>query len=54
MATSAVLFAAMAAAVQIASRELPNAPIVFFRHFLMLVFLLPWAARQGRQGLRTA
>jgi drug/metabolite transporter (DMT)-like permease len=53
MATSAVLFAAMAAAVRFASQQLPNAPIVFFRHFLMLVFLLPWAARQGRAGLRT-
>jgi drug/metabolite transporter (DMT)-like permease len=53
MAASAILFAAMAAAVRLASRQLPNAPIVFFRHFLMLVFLLPWAARQGRHGLRT-
>ncbi len=53
MVTSAVLFAAMAAAVRLASEQLPNAPIVFFRHFLMLVFLLPWAARQGRKALRT-
>ena len=53
MATSAVLFATMAACVRLASRELPNAPIVFFRHFLMLVFLLPWAARQGWRALRT-
>jgi drug/metabolite transporter (DMT)-like permease len=53
MATSAVLFATMAACVRIASHQLPNAPIVFFRHFLMLVFLLPWAARQGRHALRT-
>ncbi len=53
MATSAVLFAAMAAAVRISSRELPNAPIVFFRHFLMLLLLVPWALRQGRAGLRT-
>jgi drug/metabolite transporter (DMT)-like permease len=51
--TSAVLFAAMAAAVRLASEQLPNAPIVFFRHFLMLVFLLPWAARQGRKALHT-
>ena len=53
MAASAVLFASMAAAVGVASRELPNAPIVFFRHFIMLVFLLPWLARQGRRALAT-
>jgi drug/metabolite transporter (DMT)-like permease len=53
MATSAVLFATMAACVRFASQQLPNAPIVFFRHFLMLVFLLPWAARQGWRALRT-
>jgi drug/metabolite transporter (DMT)-like permease len=53
MVASAVLFAAMAAGVRLASRELPNAPIVFFRHFIMLVFLLPWLARQGRHALHT-
>ena len=36
MVASALLFASMAAAVRVASRELPNAPIVFFRHFIML------------------
>jgi len=53
MVASAVLFASMATAVRIASRELPNAPIVFFRHFLMLLFLLPWLAREGHGALRT-
>jgi drug/metabolite transporter (DMT)-like permease len=53
MVASALLFASMAATVRVASRELPNAPIVFFRHFIMLVFLLPWLWREGRQGLRT-
>jgi len=53
MMSSAVLFAAMAASVRIASRELPNGPLVFFRHFIMLVFLLPWAWRQGRRALAT-
>jgi len=53
MVASAVLFASMAATVGLAARELPNAPIVFFRHFIMLVFLLPWLARQGRRALDT-
>ena len=53
MVASALLFASMAAAVRVASRELPNAPIVFFRHFIMLVFLLPWLFRQGRHALDT-
>ncbi len=43
----------MAASVRVASRELPNAPLVFFRHFIMLVFLLPWLWRQGRHALDT-
>ncbi len=53
MVASALLFASMAATVRVASRELPNAPIVFFRHFIMLAFLLPWLWRQGREALRT-
>ncbi|MFN8091721.1 MAG: DMT family transporter [Vicinamibacteria bacterium] len=53
MVASAVLFASMAASVRVVSRELPNAPIVFFRHFIMLGFLLPWLARQGRHALDT-
>jgi drug/metabolite transporter (DMT)-like permease len=53
MVVSALLFASMATSVRVASRELPNAPIVFFRHFIMLVFLLPWLWRQGRRALET-
>jgi drug/metabolite transporter (DMT)-like permease len=53
MVVSAVLFAAMAAAVSLAARELSNAPIVFFRHFIMLVFLLPWLVSAGRGALAT-
>jgi len=53
MVASALLFASMAATVRVASRELPNAPIVFFRHFVMLVFLLPWLWREGRHALDT-
>ena len=53
MVASALLFASMAATVRVASRELPNAPIVFFRHFIMLAFLLPWLWREGRRALDT-
>ena len=53
MVASALLFASMAATVSLAARELSNAPIVFFRHFLMLVFLLPWLVREGRRALDT-
>ena len=53
MVASALLFASMAASVRVASRELPNAPIVFFRHFIMVVFLLPWLWREGRRALET-
>jgi len=53
MVASALLFASMAATVSLAARELSNAPIVFFRHFLMLVFLLPWLVREGRRALET-
>jgi len=53
MVASALLFASMAATVRVASRELPNAPIVFFRHFIMLAFLLPWLWREGRHALDT-
>jgi drug/metabolite transporter (DMT)-like permease len=53
MVVSAVLFASMAAMVSLAARELQNAPIVFFRHFVMVVFLLPWLVREGRGALAT-
>jgi drug/metabolite transporter (DMT)-like permease len=53
MVASALLFASMAAMVSLAARELNNAPIVFFRHFIMLVFLLPWLIRRGPRALET-
>jgi drug/metabolite transporter (DMT)-like permease len=53
MVASAVLFASMAAMVSLAARELENAPIVFFRHFIMVVFLLPWLVHEGKGALRT-
>jgi drug/metabolite transporter (DMT)-like permease len=53
MVASALLFASMAASVRVAARELPNAPIVFFRHSIMLAFLLPWLWREGRHAVET-
>jgi drug/metabolite transporter (DMT)-like permease len=53
MVASALLFASMAATVRVIAGELPNAPIVFFRHFIMLAFLLPWLGREGRGALET-
>jgi drug/metabolite transporter (DMT)-like permease len=53
MVVAALLFASMAATVRVVSQQLPTAPIVFFRHFLMLLFVLPWVVRQGRGALRT-
>jgi drug/metabolite transporter (DMT)-like permease len=53
MVVAALLFASMAAMVSLAARQIGNAPLVFFRHFLMLLFLLPWLLRQGRRALRT-
>jgi len=54
MVASGALFAGMAASVRVASHELANGPIVFFRHFLMVLALVPWLLREGRAGLRTS
>ena len=53
MLTSAALFAAMGAGVKLASRELPNAMVVFFRNGVGLVVLLPLLLRKGLRGLHT-
>jgi drug/metabolite transporter (DMT)-like permease len=53
MVASALLFAAMGAAVKIASASLPNAMLVFARSALGLVALLPWLVRLGRRNLAT-
>jgi drug/metabolite transporter (DMT)-like permease len=53
ISASAILFASMAATVRLVARELPTAPIVFFRHFIMLAFLLPWLWREGPRALAT-
>lgn len=53
MVGSALLFAAMSAAVKAASATLPNAVVVFFRNAVALATLLPWLMRAGPRGLRT-
>jgi drug/metabolite transporter (DMT)-like permease len=53
MVAAAFLFAAMGAAVKAASRELPNAMVVFFRNAVGFVALLPWLLRGGVANLRT-
>jgi drug/metabolite transporter (DMT)-like permease len=53
MVASALLFAAMGEAVRMASAQLSNAMVVFFRNAFGLVALLPWLVRLGPEGLRT-
>ena len=53
MVASALLFAAMGEAVRMASAQLSNAMVVFFRNAFGLVALLPWLVRLGPRGLRT-
>ncbi len=53
MVGAALLFAAMGAGVKAASRELPNAMVVFFRNAVGFVTLLPWLTRGGLANLRT-
>jgi drug/metabolite transporter (DMT)-like permease len=50
---AAAFFAGMATAIRVASEELPNAAIVFFRHALMLLLLAPWFVGEGRGAIRT-
>src|SRR5947199_261578 len=53
MVAAAVLFAFMAAGVQLASERLPNAMVVFFRNAVALVFLAPFVLRGGLAQMRT-
>ncbi len=53
MVGSALFFAGMSAAIKIASRELPNVSVVFFRNAVALLVLVPWVLRQGAAGLAT-
>jgi drug/metabolite transporter (DMT)-like permease len=53
MVAAGLLFSAMGAAIKLASRDLPNAMVVFFRNAVGLAMLLPWLLPGGREGLRT-
>lgn len=53
MVGAAFLFAAMGVMVQLASRDLPNAMVVFLRSGLGLLLLAPWLFGRGRVSLRT-
>ena len=53
MVLSAFLFAAMGEAVRMASSQLQNALVVFFRNAFGLLALLPWLVRLGPKGLLT-
>ncbi|MFN7962847.1 MAG: DMT family transporter [Thermoanaerobaculia bacterium] len=53
MVGSALLFAAMSAAVKAAAHELPNAMVVFLRNALSLALLAPWVISRGRSALVT-
>jgi drug/metabolite transporter (DMT)-like permease len=54
MVGAALFFAGMGLGVKIASRELPNAAVVFFRNAVGFAVLLPLLPRLGRGGLATA
>ncbi len=48
-----LFFTSMAASVKLASADLSNETIVFFRNLFGLLFLLPWVLRPGTPGLAT-
>ncbi len=54
MVGASLFFAGMGMAVKVASGELPNTSVVFFRNAIGLVALLPWLRGLGASGLRTA
>ena len=53
MVLAALFFALMAGLVQMASERLPGPMVVFGRNLVALVFVLPFAVREGWAGLRT-
>ncbi len=54
MVLSALFFAVMGLCVKLAAQSLSNAAVVFARNFFGLLALLPFLARLGPGGLRTA
>ena len=53
MVLAAFFFALMATGVQLASERLPSPVVVFFRNLLALLFIAPFALREGLSALRT-
>src|SRR5262245_38555924 len=53
MVAASLLFAGMGLAVKIASGELPNTSVVFFRSAFGLLAVLPWLRGLGKDALRT-
>jgi drug/metabolite transporter (DMT)-like permease len=54
MTAAAFFFSIMNVAIRIAAVELDPLEIAFFRNLFALAFMLPWLARTGLGGLRTA
>jgi len=53
MISAEFMFTSMAAVVKLTSTTLPNESIVFFRNFLVALFLLPWMLRPGTHLIGT-
>lgn len=53
MVVSAFAFSLMGGAVKLASGDVPNTMVVFFRNAVALVVLLPWAVNAGPRALAT-
>lgn len=53
MTAAALCFSAMNIAIRIVSAEMDPLQIAFFRNLFALLFMLPWLARAGLEGLRT-
>ncbi len=53
MTSAALCFSIMNVAIRIVSVELDPLQIAFLRNFFALIFMLPWLARAGLDGLRT-
>lgn len=53
MTSAAFCFSIMNVAIRIVSVELDPLQIAFLRNFFALIFMLPWLARAGLDGLRT-
>ena len=53
MTAAAFCFSVMNVFVRLAAEEMAPLQVAFFRNFFALMFMLPWLARAGIEGLRT-